>query len=177
MRRLLSFSDGGKIFNFKWEEITDTGTDVYTMVGKELPDPELREASMSLILLFQSIFNQPGKLEDISKKVAVEKVSLKYEETADPKVFNRLIRISSLMFIDLSIGGSAVMKSPFIKDTATKLGYLPEGKLAQLIDRLEHECFKYIDGSRAQMRLDFEAKADDEEDDRAKLPKKAGKKK
>ena len=176
MRRLLSFSDSGKILNFKWEELTDTGTNVYTMVGKELPAPELRDARNALILLFQSVFNQPGELETVNKKVAVNKVNIKYEKTADPKVFNRLIRISSLMLIDLSIGGKAVMKSPFIKDTATKLGYLPEGKLASLIDRLEGECFQYIDGSRAQMRLNFEEKADKEPASRKKLPKKAGKK-
>lgn len=154
MRRLLSFSFGDKL-QFKWEEWTDTGIDTYQLTGKEPPAPELQEMYNRFVLLFQSLFPNNNSLERTSRLLNIGKIQLKYEDNGEGG-FNRFVSMSTRLFISAA-SESASVTLPFIFEAYDDGTLLPEGKLKDLINDLEVECWKYIDGNRAQMRLNFEA--------------------
>lgn len=154
MRRLISFSYGDKL-QFKWEEWTDTGIDKYQLTGKEPPAPELQEMYNRFVLLFHSLFPSSEPLSTVSRLVNIGKIQLKYEDNGEGG-FNRFVSMTTRLFISAA-SESASVTLPFIFEAYDDGTLLPEGKLKDLINDLEVECWKYIDGNRAQMRLDFEA--------------------
>ena len=154
MRRLLSFSFGDKL-RFKWEELTDTGIDAYQLTGTEPPAPELQEMYNRFVLLFHSILPSTNNLETVSRLLSIGKIQLKYEDNGAGG-FNRFVSMTTSLYVGAA-SSKAVIALPFIIEAYDDGQLLPEGKLTDLINDLEVECWKYIDGNRAQMRFDFEA--------------------
>lgn len=154
MRRLISFSYGDKL-QFKWEELTDAGIDTYQLTGKEPPAPELQEMYNRFVLLFHSILPTPSDLETVSRLLSIGKIQLKYEDNGAGG-FNRFVSMTTSLYVGAA-SSRASITLPFIIEAYDDGSLLPEGKLTNLINDLEIECWKYIDGNRAQMHFDFEA--------------------
>jgi len=156
MRRLISFSLGDSL-KFLWEQKTDAGVEKLSLTSSEPPAPELIEKYNSLILIIASMLNIPGTIQDMKEREGgcnILKVTFRYEEMADGKV-NRDVKLKVAMYMALSAGKATIL-TPFVADTAKHAGYLPDGSLARMLNDLEDECWKYIDGWRAQTHLDFE---------------------
>ena len=152
MRRLLSFSFGDKL-QFKWEDWTDTGIDTYQLTGKEPPAPELIDMYNRFVLLFHSLFPTTNSLETVSRLLSIGKIQLKYEDNGEGG-FNRFVSMTTSLYVSAS-NSKASITLPFIFEAYDDGMLLPEGKLKDLINDLEAECWKYIDGNRAQMHLAF----------------------
>lgn len=164
MRRLISCSIGDKL-QFIWEKKTDAGIEKMSLTCSEPPAPELIDKYNSLILIIASMLNLPGTVQDMKERkggCSILKVSFQYEEMADGQVL-RDVKLKVAMYMALA-ADKATISTPWIKDTSQHAGYLPEGSLVRMLDDLEQECWNYIDGNRAQTRLEFkEAEAIKEE--------------
>ena len=55
----------------------------------------------------------------------------------------------------LKAEGMANLVTPYVSDGFTS-DILRKGELAEILDDLQKECFNYIDGFRAQGRLNFD---------------------
>lgn len=161
MRRLISFSFGDKL-KFKWEETAEVGVDTYQLIGKEAPAPELKIAYDRLILLFQSVFVFADTMESIAAATTIKKVELAYSDNATGG-YNRAVKIWADYYIS-GVSDTAVMVTPFVDDGKSSM-YLPKGDLKKLLDILEDECWRYVEGWRAQTQLQFEAMEDKRKDE------------
>lgn len=163
VRILEDFSYGSSL-NFVWRDTKDVTTDKYRMTGTEPPAPELAEKLQKLTLLLQSVFNFSDGLMLTSKRSYIKKVCFKYIESKKGEKI-RYVCIKADMLTPKA-EGMANLVTPYVSDGFTS-DILRKGELAEILDDLQKECFNYIDGFRAQGRLNFdeaEKQAEEKED-------------
>lgn len=152
-RKLTYCSLSDKKKEFKWLEKNGHAWENRSLKAIELADPALDAAYRRFASVVQGVCWFRGEAQNIINDIVVGSVSIKHYDDDAP----RSIGIKSKRCI-YNMGDIHVYL-PRIFENGTD-NYFAEKKLPQLIDELEAECFKYIDGCRAQQVLELEKAAD-----------------
>lgn len=148
MRYLLKCSIGKKI-TMEWLQNSET-KEKMKLVSMELPAPELSKAYGKFAYVLHYICGGAGH-NDISSTV-IEAVTETY--IIGGEVMTRGVEIKASQIgrggVEIQIRTSEILESQCID-------CLPDGRgLGAILDEFEAECFKYIDGCRAQQSLEFD---------------------
>lgn len=152
-RKLTYCSLSDKKKEFKWLEKNGHAWESRSLKAIELADPALGEAYRRFASVVQGVCWFRGEVEKIISNIVISSVSIKHYDDDAP----RSIGIKGERCI-YNMGDIHVYL-PRIFENGTD-NYFAGKKLPQLIDELEAECFKYIDGCRAQQVLELEKAAD-----------------
>lgn len=152
-RKLTYCSLSDKKKEFKWLEKNGHAWESRSLKAIELADPALDEAYRRFASVIQDVCWFRGAAQVIINNTIIRSVYIKhYGDDAPRSIAVKGERCTYNM-------GDIHVYLPRIFENSTD-NYFAGKKLPQLIDELEAECFKYIDGCRAQQSLEF-AKADD----------------
>lgn len=152
-RKLVYCSLSNKQKEFKWQEKNGHAWEMRSLKAVELADPALDEAYRRFASVIQGICWFRGEAQDIINNIIISSVSIKHYGDDVP----RSIGIKSERCI-YNMGDIRIYLPRIFEDSSDN--YFAERKLPQLIDELEAECFKYIDGCRAQQVLELEKVTD-----------------
>lgn len=155
-RKLAYCSLSDKKKEFKWWEKNGHAWEMRSLKAVELADPALDEAYRRFASVIQGICWFRGEAQDIIDNIVIGSVAITYYDDDAP----RSITIKGERYIN-SIGYVRICLPKIFENSSDN--YFAERKLPQLIDELESECFKYIDGCRAQQSLEFEKAANEAE--------------
>lgn len=152
-RKIKSFEIGKhQIFKITFErENASTGAyDTYQIKCAELPRPELIEAVKKLSPYITEILELPDDCKDrlIAKKLAY---------TYDKKTAETSVTVTAKFYIP-DAGAFAEVKIPArVINHGTPTNEIPfTPECSETIERLTTEIFQYIDGDRAQDKLNFD---------------------
>lgn len=146
MRYLLKCSIGKKI-TMEWLQNSET-EEKMKLVSLELPAPELSMAYGKFAYVLHYIC---GWHNDTSSTV-IDSITETYITGVDKMLRGVEIKASHIARggIEIKIRTSEILESQCID-------CLPDGRgLSAILDEFEAECFKYIDGCRAQQSLEFD---------------------
>lgn len=148
-RKLLycSISDKAKII--KWAEEGAFAWENRSLKAGELADPALGEIYHKFTYVIQGLCWFRGEVKDITDNMVINAVAIKYEED---EIF---LSIKGARYIPESWCIAKIQLQDISVNRYSEM-YFAEKKLYQLVHELEQECFKYIDGCRAQQSLNFE---------------------
>ena len=152
-RKLAYCSLSDKKKEFKWLEKNGNAWEMRSLKAAELADPALGEAYRRFASVVQGVCWFRGEAQNIINDIVVGSVSIKHYDDDAPRSI--AIKAGRCMY---NMGDIRIYLPRIFENSSDN--YFAERKLPQLIDELEAECFKYIDGCRAQQSLEF-AKADD----------------
>ena len=148
-RQLLycSISDKAKVI--KWAEEGAFAWENRSLKATELADPALGEAYHRFTYVIQGLCWFRGEAKAIADNMVINAVAIKHEEN------EIVINVKGERYVPES---KCIVKIhlPAIFVSSYSEMYFAEKKLDQLVNELEQECFKYIDGCRAQQSLNFE---------------------
>lgn len=147
-RKLLYCSISNKAKVIKWAEEGAFAWENRSLKATELADPALGEAYHKFTYVLQGLCWFRGDVKDITDNMAITAVAIEYKEN------EIIISIKGVRYIPKS-GCMVRIHLPDISVSSYPEMYFAEKKLARLVKELEQECFKYIDGCRAQQSLNF----------------------
>ena len=152
-RKLAYCSLSDKRKEFKWLEKNGSAWEMRSLKAIELADPALDAAYRRFASVVQVVCWFRGEAQNIINNIVISSVSIKhYDDDAPRSIAVKGERcIYNMGYIRIYL--------PRIFENSTE-NYFAGKKLPQLIDELEAECFKYIDGCRAQQVLELEKAAD-----------------
>ncbi len=156
MRKLLYCSLGDTNL-FKWAEKNGNTWEERSMKCCEYGTPELEEAYAGFKKVLADMFRFEGLTDAVAHKIRIDSVTISY----DDEWKNRDVQIKAkyLMPVVLDL---AKITTPKIPEDIGK-DYPGAINLKELLDALQDECCKYIDGTRAQQTLNFDESAKDAE--------------
>lgn len=148
-RKLLycSISDKAKVI--KWAEEGAFAWENRSLKAAELADPALGKAYHKFAYVIQGLCWFRGEAKDIADNTVINSVAIKHEE--DDEI---ILSIKGTRYIPESGCMAKIHLSDIFIGRYFEM-YFAERKLDQLVHELEQECFKYIDGCRAQQSLNF----------------------
>lgn len=148
-RKLLycSISDKAKVI--KWAEEGAFAWENRSLKAAELADPALGEAYHKFAYIIQGLCWFRGIAKDIVDNTVINSVAIKYEEDDE-----MILSIKGARYVPESGCVVKIQLSDIFISRYYEM-YFAEKKLYQLVQELEQECFKYIDGCRAQQSLNF----------------------
>lgn len=153
MDRILTYCSIGDKYKFKWQQ-KQAGKfwENRSLVSVELPDPDLEKAYERFAFAVQAIFGFRGTASEVVPNINITDISM--ERTDKFGVDMRLVKINASIYL-ISLGNIAKISTPKVYENFCDA--LIEGMtFSQVLNELEKECFKYIDGCRAQLVLEFE---------------------
>lgn len=152
-RRIRKFEIGRRqVFNITYEKDNENtgGCDTLQLKCSEYPRPELIEAVKELSPYITEILGLPDYCEDrlIAKKLAY---------TYDEKTAETSVNVTAKFYIP-DAGAFAEVKIPArVINHGTPTNEIPfTPECSETIERLTTEIFQYIDGDRAQDKLNFD---------------------
>ena len=153
MRRLTKFSFSDKL-KFEWAQLTGQGWEICGLTSIEAPDPDLRRAYDRFKFVVRYAADLKGDMMEVIQAIAITSISI----SRDKHTEDRLVKIRA-EYYSRTARDSINLITPKLNE------YLFETPIngdnfSRLIDDLEQECFKYIDGCRAQQVLNFEEAAE-----------------
>lgn len=152
-RRIRKFEIGRRqVFNITFErENENTGAyDTYQIKCAEYPRPELIEAVKKLSPYISEILELPDYCED---RLIARRLTYTYnEKTAETSVTitAKFYIPNDGTFIEVKVPKRVVN----YKTPTSEIPFTPE--CSEIIERLTTEIFRYIDGDRAQDKLNFD---------------------
>lgn len=156
MDRILTYCSIGDNYKFKWLQKGENLWENMALSSVELPDPDLKKSYERLAYALQYIFGFRGTPADVVPKIRVSSVTIEHKEKIGIDI--RLVKINGSIYLS-SIYETAKITTPKIyEDFCNAL--IDGAPFSRLLDDLERECFKYIDGCRAQQVLNFEKAAE-----------------
>lgn len=156
MRRLTKFRIGGSrvpVYTFAWEDTKDEGMapEVYTYQGTEPPDPSLMAAAGEVGVMAAKMISLNGTDSDFAKGMEFHGLSLEYPE----KLEGYQLRVKASMTYPWN-GYTFNFTTPawrvYYKDTFGDFNT----SLRESVLKLMQECWRYVDGERAQVKLGFD---------------------
>ena len=151
-RRIRKFEIGKhQIFNitYKRENASTGAYDTYQIKCAELPRPELIEA-VRLSPYITEILELPDYCED---RLIAKKLTYTYNE----KTAETSVTITSKFYIPDAGTFVEVKAPPRVINHGTPTSEIPfTPECSEVIERLTTEIFRYIDGDRAQDKLNFD---------------------
>lgn len=152
-RRIRKFEIGKhQIFKITFErENANTGTyDTYQIKCAEYPRPELIEAVKELSPYITEVLELP---DDCKDRLIARKLTCTYDE----KTAETSVTITAKFYIP-NDGTFIEVKAPKrvinYETPTSEIPFTPE--CSEVIERLTTEIFRYIDGDRAQDKLNFD---------------------
>lgn len=151
MRKLISFKIGGgliPVYSFEWQSDTEGLPEIYRLKCSEAPDPALIEAAHEVGKLAAKMVSINATNSDMDKGAAFHGISFDY-----PKSFEGYrVKIKAEMTFPWN-GYTFKYETP-----AWRVEYgAQQGEFQYIIKNsilgLLEECWKYVDGDRAQVKL------------------------
>ena len=154
-RRIRKFEIGRRqVFNITYEKDNENtgGCDTLQLKCSEYPRPELIEAVKELSPYITEILELP---DDYKDRLIARKLTYTYDE----KTAETSVTITAKFYIP-NDGTFIEVKVPKrvvnYKTPTSEIPFTPE--CSEIIKRLTTEIFRYIDGDRAQDKLNFDDK-------------------
>lgn len=153
MRRLTKFKIGGSrypVYTFAWEDNKDDGVapEIYTYQGTEPPDPALIVAAREVGIMAAKMVSIHGTDSDFERGAAFHGLIIEYPKQLE----GYQLRVQASMTYPWN-GYTFKYVTPawrvYHKDTFGDFNT----KLRETVLKLMQECWKYIDGERAQVQL------------------------
>lgn len=153
MDRILTYCSIEDKYKFKWQQKQDGKLwEDRSLVSVELPDPDMKKAYERLAFAVQAIFGFRGTALEVVSNIHIRNISIEYKEKFG--VDMRLVKMNASIYLS-SICAEAKISTPKVyEDFCDTL--INGVTFSRILDDLELECFKYIDGCRAQQVLNFE---------------------
>lgn len=164
MRRLTKFTYSNKL-KFEWEQLTGTGWEICALTSIEQADPDLRKAYDRFKFVVRYIADIKGDLMEAIQNIAITSISISRDKHTD----ERALKIRA-EYYSQTAHNSIKLITPKLHEFLFDAPINGE-PFSRLIDDLERECFKYIDGCRAQQVLQFEMAAELAEAERTETEK------
>ena len=161
MRKLL-YCSLGDTNQFKWAERNGNVWEDHSLKCVELGAPELEEAYQGFKMVLAEMFRFEGLTDAITHRIELESISISYDDAW----IDREMQIRCKYFIPVLVSQAKIV-TPKIPEHIGE-GYFEAGKFKLLLDTLQDECCRYIDGIRAQQVLCFNESATDAETESAK---------
>lgn len=152
-RRIRKFEIGRRqVFNITYEKDNENtgGCDTLQLKCSEYPRPELIEAVKELSPYITEILELP---DDCKDRLIAKKLTYTYDE----KTAEISVTITAKFYIP-DAGAFAEVKIPArVINHGTPTNEIPfTPECSEIIERLTTEIFQYIDGDRAQDKLNFD---------------------
>lgn len=145
---------------FEWKNKNDAGAmESYTYKGVEPPRPELLQAAANVGALSARMISLDMTAEEVQAGSCF--CGLKIEYPADGEYYRLRIKAS----IQLPLGYMFKYETPNWRVWCTGTKGEFNNKVREIVQKLLQECWKYIDGERAQTKLRFTK----EEEERAEF--------
>lgn len=149
MRRLTKFTYSNKL-KFEWEQLTGTGWEICALTSIEQADPDLRKAYDRFKFVVRYVADIKGDLMEAIQNIAITSISISRDKHTD----EREVKIRAEYYSKTAYNSIKII-TPKLHEFLFDAPINGE-PFSRLIDDLEGECFKYIDGCRAQQVLHFE---------------------
>ena len=153
MRRLTKFSYSNKL-KFEWEQSTGQGWETCGLTSIEQADPDLRKAYDRFKFVVRHVADMKGDLMEAIKNIAITSITISRDKHTD----EREVKIRAEYYSETAHNSIKII-TPKLHEFLFD-GPINGEPFTMLIDDLEMECFKYIDGCRAQQVLQFETAAE-----------------
>lgn len=153
MRRLTKFSYSDKL-KFEWAQSTGQGWETCGLTSIEQADPDLRKAYDRFKFIVRYVMDIKGDLMEAIKNIAITSITISLDKHTD----EREVKIRAEYYSNTAHNSIKIITpklNEFLFD-----GPINGETFSRLINDLEGECFKYIDGCRAQQVLQFETAAE-----------------
>lgn len=128
----------------------------HSLTATEYARPEFEDAMKRLAPIFVYMCQLAIDPKNIGRNVSIEEVSYAY-----PKKKPSYLQVKGTAF--LPNGREITLASPAWDIPTIHDGITNGMDFFQLLSNLEEEAWKYVDGERAQQKLDFSPKSDDVE--------------
>ena len=153
MDRILTYCSIGDDYKFKWQQKQDGKLwENRALVSVELPDPDLKKAYERFAFAVQAIFGFRGTALEVVPNIHITAISMERKDKFG--VDMRLVKMNASIYLS-SICAEAKISTPKVYEDFSDV-LITGITFSRLLDDLERECFKYIDGCRAQQVLNFE---------------------
>ena len=152
MRRLTKFTYSNKL-KFEWEQLTGTGWEICALTSIEQADPDLRKAYDRFKFVVRYVADIKGDLMEAIQNIAITSITISRDKNGE-----REIKIRA-EYYSKTAHNSIKIITPKLHEFLFN-GPINGEPFSKLLDDLEGECFKYIDGCRAQQVLQFETAAE-----------------
>lgn len=159
MRRLTKFSFSDKL-QFEWAQMTGKGWEIHTLTSIEPPDPDLRRAYDRFKFVVRYVADLKFDLMEIKQIIAITSIIISTDKHTD----ERLVKIRADYYSKTAYDNIKITTPRLNENLFNTL--INGENFPRIIDDLECECFKYIDGCRAQQVLNFESAAELVENER-----------
>ena len=153
MRRLTKFSYSDKL-KFEWAQSTGQGWETCGLTSIEQADPDLRKAYDRFKFVVRHVADMKGDLMEAIKNIAITSITISRDKHTD----EREVKIRAEYYSETAHNSIKII-TPKLHEFLFD-GPINGEPFTMLIDDLEMECFKYIDGCRAQQVLQFEMAAE-----------------
>lgn len=153
MRRLTKFSYSDKL-KFEWAQSTGQGWETCGLTSIEQADPDLRKAYDRFKFVVRHVADMKGDLMEAIKNIAITSITISRDKHTD----ERDVKIRAEYYSETAHNSIKII-TPKLHEFLFD-GPINGEPFTMLIDDLEMECFKYIDGCRAQQVLQFETAAE-----------------
>lgn len=153
MRRLTKFSYSDKL-KFEWAQSTGQGWETCGLTSIEQADPDLRKAYDRFKFVVRHVADMKGDLMEAIKNIAITSITISRDKHTD----EREVKIRAEYYSETAHNSIKII-TPKLHEFLFD-GPINGEPFTMLIDDLEMECFKYIDGCRAQQVLQFETAAE-----------------
>ena len=153
MRRLTKFSYSNKL-KFEWEQSTGQGWETCGLASIEQADPDLQKAYDRFKFVVKHIADIKDDLLKAIETIAIKSITISRDKHTD----EREVKIRA-EYYSKTAHNSITIITPKLNELLFD-GPINGEPFPRLIDDLEGECFKYIDGCRAQQVLQFEMAAE-----------------
>ena len=153
MDRILTYCSIGDGYKFKWQQ--KQGGKLWenrALVSVELPDPDLKEAYERFAFAVQAIFGFRGTVSEVVPNINITAISMERKDKFG--VDMRMVKINASVYLS-DIYAEAKISTPKVYEDFSNV-MINGTTFSRMLDDLERECFKYIDGCRAQQVLNFE---------------------
>lgn len=152
-RRIRKFEIGRRqVFNITYEKDNENtgGCDTLQLKCSEYPRPELIEAVKELSPYITEILELP---DDCKDRLIAKKLTYTYDE----KPAETSVTITAKFYIPDAGAFAEVKVPPRVINYGTPTSEIPfTPECSEVIERLTTEIFQYIDGDRAQNKLNFD---------------------
>lgn len=137
---------------FTWAQARDGHWEERTLHSTEQHAGELQEAYTRLAYVVQYVCGFRDNARAVAERTEITSVSIEYTDAAGEVI--RFITIKANVYMPL-IGARVKVTLPRLNELFTDT-FIAGMTFGKILNELEKECFKYIDGYRAQTQLQFE---------------------
>lgn len=151
MRKLISFKiSSGKIpaFSFEWQKTVEGLPEVYRLKSVESPDPALMEAAHAVAVLSSKMVSLNLTDSDADSGAMFHGISFEYQKELE----GYFAKIKADMYLPWNGYNFAYSTPKWRVYYSNSQGDL-NNNIRNTIHTLLEECWKYIDGNRAQVKL------------------------